>query len=177
MGASQAIAHDVNVAVYVRGGAGTDTEVLAAMRAAGIENPTVSSSGNIVNANSSVALRGAIRDISHEKIDAISKAAIAFIMKHPGTNIDSVSFYGASVDCPAVEANARVVAFAEAQRRARAIAALAGVKVGLPTSVTESGGCMTSGQTSNFPVDPQTFMMRVIVYENITYSIVRPGPK
>jgi hypothetical protein len=177
MGTSEALAHDVNVVVYVRGGTGTDTEAIAAMRAAGIENPTVTSPSYIVNANSSLALRGTIRNVSHEKLDAIGKAAFAFAIAHPGTNIDSVQFFGTSMDCPAVETQARVAAFAEAQRRARAIAALAGVKIGTPTSVTENGGCITNGQTSNFPVDAVTFLMRVTVNENITYSIVRPGPK
>jgi Protein of unknown function (DUF541) len=171
-GAGDIVARTINILAFVRGGNTKDADILAAMRAAGIDNPTISAGNSFVTANSPTQLRGTIHNATRERLDAIGRAAGAYVVTHPGTAIDSVQFLGVAADCSAVEERAREAAFAEAQRRAKAIAAIAGVVIGQPLSVNESGGCF-SGNSGGTAVDAQTLEMHITVYEYVTFSIVR----
>ncbi len=98
--------------------------------------------------------------------------------EHPGTALDNVRFTAHIDDCNAVEQRARTAAFAEAKRRAEAIAALNGVLIGEPTTINENGGCLSyGGPGPGVPLDVSTMTASVQIYENVTYAIVSNGAK
>ena len=155
-------------------GAVDDRAVLAAMRAAGIDDIVIGTPGSVVMSNGQTSVRGVVREVSQAKLDRIGAAAAEFVRAHPGVTIDSVAFAPRLDDCAPVEQSARVAALGDAQRKAAAIAAATGVALGGVVAVGESGGCPSDndafggGQQS---FDLATLTATVSVFEQVTYAI------
>jgi hypothetical protein len=155
--------------------------VIAAMRAAGIDDPVIGPMGSQMNNGTQAMARGVIHDVTRAKLDRIGLAAAAYMAAHPGTTVDNVSFYAVTDDCAAREQAARAAALADARRKAEAIAALAGVALDGVAAVNESGGCPAAGDSplppfaqGGSPFDLATLTASVSVVENVTFAIV-PG--
>jgi uncharacterized protein YggE len=171
-GVSEVVVHTVNITAYVRSVNGNPADVLAAMRAAGIESPGIGPGTAFISANTPLMLHGTIRNATRERLDAVGRAAAAYVLAHPGTAVDSVQYSGVPDDCPAIEKRAREAAFTEARRRAESIAVVAGVIAGPPTNISESGGCYNFNVNAA-PLDTETLTMRITVNETVMFSIVR----
>ncbi len=157
--------------------------VLAAMRAAGIVDPSVGPAGSSISSNQPAMLRGTIPGATHEKLDRIAKAAADYLHQHPGASIDNVNFVPRIDDCDAVEQTARTAAFADARRRAQAIASLAGLSIDGVEAVNETGGCPVVSDAQpfgqNVPFDLGTLSATISVFDTITFSTtpVVPGAR
>lgn len=165
----------VRFIAYVRGAA-DEAGALAAMRAAGIEEPSIGppgnsfSFGNQQNGGTTV-LRGLVRNVTPERLIAIGHAAETYVRAHPGSSVDSVQFFTHLDDCAAVEGRARTGAFAETRRRAEAIAAAAGVAVDGVLDVAEGGGCTNVADGNEVPIDVGSLSAYVYITERVTYGI------
>jgi uncharacterized protein DUF541 len=159
-------------------GPADDAAVLAAMRAAGVDDPVVGPSGPQLSANNQTTLRGTIRDVTSAKIERIARAAADYVRAHQGVSIDNVNFFPRGDDCAGHEEAARSAAMADARRKAQAIAALAGVSLEGVVAVAENGGCPTGPEPpfgGGQPFDLATLTATVTVSENVTFAIVQ-GP-
>ena len=155
-----------------------ETSALAAMRAAGVEEPSIGPYGARVGSGTQVLVRGVVRDVTHAKLDRISEAAAAYVTAHPGVTVDTVVFSPRFEDCAASEQTARAAALADARRKADAIAALAGVSIDGVASVNENGGCPAATENpfgGPGQLDLGTLMSTIAVSEYVTYAI-SPGP-
>jgi hypothetical protein len=133
--------------------------------------------GPRIGSGTQVLVRGTIRGVTRAKLDRIGEAAVAYMAVHPGTTIDNVAFTARLDDCAPIEQTARAAAFAEARRKADAIAALAGVSVDGVASVNENGGCppaQDAGYISPAQFDIGTLMSTIVVNEYVTFAI-SPG--
>jgi len=154
-----------------------EANALAALRAAGVEDPVIGPNGSRVGSGTQVLVRGTIRGVTHAKLDGIGAAATAYVASHPGIAIDNVSFSARLDDCVPSEQTARAAALADARRKADAIAALTGVSVDGVATVTENGGCpgtADSGYGGQGQFDLGTLMTTIVVSEYVTFAI-SPG--
>lgn len=170
---------NVSFVAYVRGPA-DEAGALAAMRAAGIDDPVIGPVGPNLSFSGpgNTMVRGSVRDVTAAKLQRIGEAAAAYMRAHPGSAVDNVNFMPRVDDCIAHEEAARKSALAEARRKAQAIAELAGVTIEGVLSVAESGGCPGSPDGSypnGGPFDVSTLTSTISVYENVTFSIVQGG--
>jgi hypothetical protein len=152
-----------------------ETATLAAMRAAGIVDPSMGPLGSTVSANQPTMLRGTIPNATQQKLERVALAAAEFVRQHAGTAFDNVSFIPRLDDCGTPEQAARTAAFAEARRKAEAIASLAELTIDGVQSVNETGGCPTTPDApqfgSNGPLDLGTLTTSVMVSETITFAV------
>lgn len=164
---------DVQFVAYARGN-GDEESVLSALRAAGVENPSIGPGGPQMSANSPTMLRGIVRDVSHAKLDALRRAAAAYALAHPGVVLDSVLFSMPSDACPPHEQEARAAAIADARRRAQALAALAGVALEGVVGVSETGGCppVETFAGPQSALDLGTLTSNVVMTETVMFAIV-----
>jgi uncharacterized protein YggE len=119
-------------------------------------------------------MRGTVRNVTRAKLDALGRAAVAYMAAHPGAALDSVSFTVPSEACAAHEEEARGAAIADARRRAQAIAALTGVVIQGVTYVSENGGCPLTSEGFNGPpaqLDLGTLTSTVVMNESVTFAI------
>jgi len=126
-------------------------DLLAALRAAGVENPALD------QGRGALLVHGRFSIITRARVDAILQAASDYGKANPSMMITEVSFYGLAADCPAIEQRAREAALADARRRADAIAASGNSHLGDQVAVTEDGGCPRPGPFglgSNFAMFP-----------------------
>ncbi len=147
---------------------------LAALRAAGVEEPVLGPYGARISRGDSVLVRGTVRNVTRAKLDRIGEAAAAYVLAHPGAAVDNVVFNARLDDCAGSEQTARTAALSDARRKADAIAAVAGVSIDGVASVSESGGCPTtpeSGYSGPNQFDISTLMATVTVYEYVTFAI------
>ena len=158
-------------------GSTDESSVIAAMRAAGVDDPSIGPIGNQFASGSPSAIRGVIRDVSRAKVERVEAAATAFIAAHPGLHVDSISFTAAADGCVPYEQQARAEAFADARRRAAAIAALAGLTIDGVASVNEFGGCPSAVDTPlpNLGAAPgldlATLTAQVVVNQTVTFAV------
>jgi hypothetical protein len=153
-------------------GAVNEGDVIAAMRAAGLEGPSVSPAGLSFPNRGQFVLRGTINAVTPAKLDAIAVAAAAFVQAHPNVGIDNVQMQAPLEGCPALEDAIRVRAFAEARRRAEALARDAGVVLGDPKALIQGGGCpMNGAELGGVPVDPTTFTAAMTVSVTVTFAL------
>lgn len=171
----------VTFVAFTRGNA-DEAAVLSAMRAAGIDDPTIGVPGSQINNGGQMMVRGTIRDVTRAKLDRIARAASAYVLAHPGATVDNVNFSAAAEDCAQYEQTARTAAFADARRRAEAIAALAGVTLEGVAAVSEIGGCPLPVESAvqpfaqgAVPFDLSTLTATISVNESITFAIT-PAP-
>jgi hypothetical protein len=157
--------------------------VLAAMRAAGVEDPVVGPMGSQINNSPQTALRGTIRDVTRAKLDRLAHAAADYVRVHPGTSVYSVNFFAAADGCAQHEQDARAAAIADAHRKAQAIAALAGVSLEGIAAASELGGCPATGDvpmqgfgSGGLPLDLGTLTATISITENVTFAISSPPP-
>ena len=152
-----------------------EASALAALRAAGVVDPSMGPLGSSISTNAQTVLRGTIPGATSEKLEHIGNAATDYIHQHPGTTVESISFVPRLDDCAAAEQAARTAAFAEARRKGEAIAALAGVSIDGIRSVIETGGCPVPpeppqfGQNTGF--DLGTMSTSVAVNDTVTFAI------
>ena len=149
-----------------------EAAVLAALRAAGVENPAIGPAGPQLYANASTTLRGTVRDVSRAKLESLGRAAAAYMLAHPGTRLDGVNFSVPNEACAPHEQEARAAAVADARRKAQSLAALTGMTVEGVAAVSEFGGC--PGPTENFQgpqgqLDLGTLTSTVVITENVTF--------
>jgi len=123
-----------------------------------------------------VLVRGTVRGVTHAKLDHIGEAAAAYVAAHPGTTVDNVMFSARLEDCPLPEQTARAAAFADARRKADAIAALAGVSIDGVAAVNENGGCPATPDAgyAGQGLDLGTLTTTITMYEYVTFAI-SPG--
>jgi uncharacterized protein YggE len=169
----------VSFVAYVRGPA-DEAGALAAMRAAGIDDPVIGPVGSNVSFNGPgvTSVRGTVRDVTPAKLERIGQAAASYMRAHPGSAVDNVNFIPRLDDCNVHEEAARKAALAEARRKAQAIADLAGVTIEGVLSVAENGGCPGPSDgpfVNGGPFDISTLSTTISVYENVTFSIVQGG--
>jgi hypothetical protein len=149
---------------------------LAALRAAGVVDPSMGPLGtNFSASNAMSVLRGTVPVASEAKLEKIGLAAMDYGKQHPGITVENISFAPRFEDCPATEEAARTAAFAEARRRAQAIATLAGLTIEGVTAVSENGGCPVSdGQPFAGPgqgLDLGTLTATIAVNESVTFAV------
>lgn len=169
---------------YARGPA-DEQAVIAAMRAAGIDEPAIGPAGSQItfNASAPTALRGVVHDVSQAKLERIAAAAADYVHAHPGVTLEGVQFSPRIDDCATFEETARTAALADARRKAQAIAAASSLGLGGVVAVNESGGCpaeidsaFNNGPQS--PLDLATLTTVLQVNEAVTYATVaaeQPG--
>lgn len=117
-------------------------------------------------------LRGTISGVTPAKLDAVATAGAAFVQAHPNVGIDNVQLRAPMDGCSALEEPIRLRAFAEARRRAEALARDAGVVLGEPKALVEVGGCPTdSTEIGRVPVDPTTFTAAMTVTVTVTFAL------
>jgi uncharacterized protein YggE len=152
-----------------------EASVLAALRAAGVVDPSMGPLGAQVSANAPTVLRGTIPVASSEKLEHIVKAAGDYVHEHPGTTVESISFAPQLDDCAAAEQAARTTAFSDARRKGEAIAALAGLSIDGVRAVTETAGCPVPpegpqfGQSPGFDLGALT--TSVSVTDTVTFAV------
>jgi hypothetical protein len=151
---------------------------LAAMRAAGIDDPVVGPVGPQISSGNQAVLRGTIRGVTRAKLDRMGEAAASYVRAHPGSSLDNVVFSPVLDDCAASEQTARAAAMADARRKADALAALAGVSIDGVAAVNENGGCPITTDRNRYggpgDFDIGTLTSIIGVYENVTFAIT-PG--
>jgi uncharacterized protein DUF541 len=175
-GAARIPVKAVQLTAQVRGVV-DETSALAALRAAGVEDPVLGPNGPRIGSGTQMLVRGTIRGVTRAKLDRIGEAAVAYMAAHPGTSVDNVAFSPRLDDCAPSEQTARAAAFADARRKADAIAALAGVSIDGVATVNESGGCPAtseSGYGGQGQFDLGTLTTSILVYEYVTFAI-SPG--
>ncbi len=128
----------VDFAATARGNT-DDAAVIAAMRAAGIDDPTVGPYGSQVGQGTPALVRGTVHDVTHAKLERIAAAAAEYLRAHPGVHVDNIAFSPAPSACAPHEAEVRAAALADARRKADSIAALTGLVVDGVASVSEFG--------------------------------------
>jgi len=160
---------------YARGNV-EESSVLAAMRAAGIDDPSLGPAGPQFGPNQPVVARGTVRDLTRPKLERLGQAAADYIRAHPGTALDNVNFSAPLDQCPPHEQEARARAIADARRKAEAIASLTGIVLGAVASVNEQGGCPADqdGFSPALQLDLTTFTAAVVVNEYVTFTVL-PG--
>jgi uncharacterized protein YggE len=154
-----------------------ETSALAALRAAGVEDPAMGPNGPRIGSGTQLLVRGTIHGVTRAKLDRVGEAAVAYMAAHPGTTVDNVAFSPRLDDCAPAEQTARAAAFADARRKADAIAALAGVSIDGVATVSESGGCPAttdSGYGGQGQFDLGTLTSTIVVNEYVTFAI-SPG--
>lgn len=155
-----------------------EASALAALRAAGVEDPVLGPNGARMSSGSQVLVRGTIRAVTHAKMDRIGDAAAAYVVAHPGTSVDNVVFFPRLDDCAQSEQTARAAALADARRKADAIASIADVSIDGVATVNENGGCPNApepgygGPGLNFDIG--TLTATIVVNEYVTFAI-SPG--
>lgn len=162
----------VQIVAFARGNV-DEKSVLAAMRAAGIVDPSLAPMGSVIVANGSQTLRGTIPSVTLDKLNHIGMAAADYIHQHPGTTVESINVLPRFDDCAVHEQAARAAAFADARTRAQAIAGLAGMTISGVRAVAESGGCPNAAgeaQMGNQNLDLATLTATISVYESITFE-------
>ena len=170
----------VNTVQFIAQARGLPDEAgaLAAMRAAGIDDPLVGPVGSQISSGNQAVLRGTIRGVTRAKLDRMSEAAANYVRGHPGSSLDNVVFNPVLDNCAASEQAARAAAMADARRKADALAALAGVSIDGVVAVNESGGCPIATDRSRFggqgEFDVGTLTSTVAMFENVTFAI-SPG--
>jgi hypothetical protein len=146
-----------------------DAAVLAALRAAGVVDPSIGPAGASVSSNAGTVLRGTITAVTREKLDRIAHAAADFVHQHPGSSVDNSK----------PEQAARTAALADARRKAQAIAALSGLSIGGIDAISETGGCpaLPDGPPAGpgLPFDLATLTTMIAVYDTVTYAIAPPN--
>jgi hypothetical protein len=158
-------------------GVADEANALAALRAAGIDDPSIGPAGPRISSGTPVLVRGTIRDVTAAKLQRIENAATAYMAAHPGATVDNVTFSPRLDDCAQSEQTARAAALADARRKADAIAALAGVAIDGVASVNETGGCPAAPDSGySFGGGPGAFDLgtltsTIIVYEYVTFAI------
>ena len=156
-------------------GVADEAAVLAAMRAAGIDDPVVGPAGSQIYRGNQSTLRGTIRDVSRAKLDRIGQAAAQYVGSHPGAALDGVNLFATAEDCVAHEQAARTAALDDARHKGDAIAAHAGVTIGGVAAVSESGGCPFgpdgTGGFGSAQLDLGRLTANVTVLETVTFSI------
>lgn len=156
-----------------------DAAVLAALRAAGVVDPSIGPAGASVSSNAGTVLRGTITAVTREKLDRIAHAAADFVHQHPGSSVDNVTFAPRLDDCSKPEQAARTAALADARRKAQAIAALSGLSIGGIDAISETGGCpaLPDGPPAGpgLPFDLATLTTMIAVYDTVTYAIAPPN--
>jgi uncharacterized protein YggE len=161
-------------------GVADEANALAAMRAAGVEDPSIGPAGARIGNGTQVLVRGTVRDVSAAKLQRIEAAAAVYMAAHPGAAVENVAFSPRLDDCATSEQTARAAALADARRKADAIAALAGVAIDGVAAVNETGGCPATGPEPGYgpgPFDLGTLTSTVIVYEYVTFAIsANAGP-
>jgi uncharacterized protein len=166
-------------AAYARGPA-DEKGALAAMRAAGVDDPAIGPAGPQISFNNGgpTMLRGTIHDASQAKLERIGVAALDYIRAHPGATLDNVQFAPHIDDCPTAEQTARTMAIADARRKAEAIAAATGLTLGPVIAVNENGGCQPDLETYNGPqpLDLATLTTTLQLNEVVTYSAAPAEP-
>lgn len=165
----------VQFSAQVRGAA-DEAGVIAAMRAAGIDDPVVGPAGAQLSRGNQSVLRGTIRDVSRAKLDRIGAAAAQYIAAHPGAALDGVNIFATPEECAAHEPGARSAAWDDARHKADAIAALTGVSVDGVAAVSEAGGCPygidpSMGGFGSAQLDLARLTAYVTVIETVTFSI------
>jgi uncharacterized protein YggE len=166
----------VQLSAQVRGVV-DETSAVAALRAAGVEDPVLGPNGARIGTGTQMLVRGTIRGVTRAKLDHIGEAAVAYMAAHPGTVVDNVAFFPRLDDCAVAEQAARTAAFADARRKADALAALAGVSIDGVATVSENGGCPPSqdaGYSTPAQFDLGALTSTVVVYEYVTFAI-SPG--
>jgi uncharacterized protein YggE len=155
-----------------------EANALAALRAAGVEDPAIGPNGSRIGNGTQVLVRGTIRGVTHAKLDHIAEAAAAYVAAHPGLAIDNVAFFARLDDCAQSEQTARAAALADARRKADAIALLASVSIDGVATVNENGGCPPAtadpGYGGQGQLDLGTLTSTIVVYEYVTFAI-SPG--
>jgi uncharacterized protein YggE len=165
----------VQFSAQVRGAA-DESGVLAAMRAAGIDDPVVGPAGSQIFSSTQSMLRGTVHDVSRAKLERIGQAAAQYMSSHPGATLDVINFFAAAEDCAAHEQAARSAALDDARHKADAIAVLAGVSIDGVAAVGESGGCPygidpSMGGFGSAQLDLARLTATVTVVETVTFSI------
>lgn len=151
-----------------------EASALAALRAAGVDDPVLGPNGPRIGSGTQVLVRGTVRGVTHAKLDRIGDAAAAYVAAHPGTTVDNVTFFPRLDDCAQSEQTARAAAFADARRKADAIAALAGVSIDGVAAVNENGGCPVNSETGYGgpgQFDLGTLSSTISMYEYVTFAI------
>lgn len=149
-----------------------DGDVIAAMRGAGLENPSISPTVLAFPSRGQFVLRGTITGVTPAKLDAVSAAAAAFVQAHPTVQIDNVQLRAPMEACAALEEPIRQRAFAEARRRAEALARDAGVVLGDPKALVEVGGCPAdSSEIGRALVDPTTLTAVMLLTVTVTFAL------
>ena len=150
---------------------------LAAMRAAGILDPSLGPAGSTIGrGNQSSMLRGTITGVTEEKLEKIGLAAADYARQHSDVTIENISFAPRFDDCAANEDAARAAAFADARRRAQAVASVAGLSLDGVVAVSESGGCPTIPdgpqiQAAGQSLDQGTLTATVTINETVTFGV------
>jgi Protein of unknown function (DUF541) len=169
---------DVQFTAFTRGNA-DEASVIAALRAAGVENPVVGPPGPQISNGGPTVLRGTIRDVSAAKLDALRRAGAAYVSTHPGTAIDSVTFAAPAGTCAPHEDAARNAAIADARRRAQAVASMTGLTLQGVTAVYEVGGCPDTDVAGfngpSSPFDLGTLTSSVALTEYVTFATAPAG--
>ncbi|HWT06749.1 MAG TPA: hypothetical protein VN224_13390, partial [Xanthomonadales bacterium] len=83
-----------------------ETSALAALRAAGVEDPVLGPNGPRFGSGTQMLVRGTIRGVTRAKLDRIGEAAVAYMAAHPGTSVDNVVFSARLDDCAQSEQTA-----------------------------------------------------------------------
>lgn len=164
---------DAAVVAYARGDFDTNA-ALAALRAAGVDDPKIGPPDGMISAHSPAVLRGIVRNVTMKKLEDLQRAGVQFAAAHPGVAVDNVRFTARpSADaCARAEEQARGQAFADARRRAQAIASLAGAVAGPVLAASESGGCPAlAGDGPEMSLDVSTMTTPITVFENLTFAL------
>lgn len=146
-------------------------EVLAMLRGAGVERPSLSAFVGF--ATNQAVLRGVVRNVSRAKLDALTDAVVQYVHAHPGAAIDNLQVYTSISGCMTREESLRAHALADAHRRAASVARDARAVLGNVIAVNESGGCSTADSILGAPVDVASLTATLGVTESVTYAILR----
>ncbi len=159
---------------YARGNV-DEPAALAAMRAAGVVDPSIGPAGSLVSSNQGSLLRGTITGVTRAKLEQVGRAAADFVRQHSGVSIDNVNFTPRLDDCSKFEQTARTAALTDARRKAESIAALAGLSLGAVDAISETAGCpaLPDGPPNgpNMPFDMASLTTWISVFDTVTYSV------
>ncbi|MBV8749770.1 MAG: SIMPL domain-containing protein [Candidatus Eremiobacteraeota bacterium] len=160
-------------------GPADESGVVAAMRAAGIDDAVVGPAEARVSTGSPTMLRGTIRDVTRTKLDHLADAAASYAHAHPGAAIDNVLFLAAPAECAAHEQAARTAAIADARRRAESIAGLTGLQIDGVLAVNESllpcPNDVPPLAYSNGQLDLARLTANLTITDNVTFAVSPAG--
>ena len=162
-------------------GTADEADVLAMLRRAGVEDPSVGVESPQIFPGAPTIVRGVVRDVSIAKLNQLGLAAGEYVHAHSGLTIESIRCVPPLGGCETYEETARQSALAEARRKAAAIAAASGATLGAVRAVAESGGCpLPEDARAAFGPPPtwfdaNTLTATVTVYETVTYALAEPG--